>query len=1529
MDVTKRLDSLIEASVNSQIEANHLKPPLLPTEDDEIPLDSSSEEPQSSGVSMSDSEDEGECNSLISTGNEHIHIQPLLSAPSAAAIPCYRKIQDIFKKRKHLERTNPLLYTAVSTKKVKLDEGYNQPTSATACPSDKSLLPPEIWHRILSFVPPRTLANLLCLNKLFNVYLDPSSRYQCKFPPSPSRSSITLLKSDAIWQLSRRRFWPRMPAPLQQKTELDMWRLACGKRCQICGKADSASLDSSDDKRHCKSQPVWAFAIRACGSCLVEKTISEVNLLLSSSVPSLLRSALPFVLITSEMDIISPDILQKGFVQPYLQVTKIYLSEHVEELKKEFASVESMGCATAEEWLKGLEARGQESLNDSMRWEKWASSGGVTQIHTQLSPDNVPSIIVASGKGLVLAGVSSLTHTSRSSSNAVLGEHLPDSHHITPIATSEAAHSSPTVSTQNDHVGQMPPYLQHGVQYNAPRVRTREEALELKAARRAEIERRAMELDPPLPANILARIPSFQAAIQIISPLDDKAWDLLKPRLLAQRADAEQHEERGRGDPPKPLLTQERSEERRQTNENSVATKQLIDKTWDDLQAPLRARISAYADEIIRESWNDGRNVDMENSPQFAAEILVHVRRRFYTEIAKEAAETRAAGKLIIEDPPDGPFTQKLTLENMKWLFDVKIKPHTESYRKDLFFCNGCGVNYKAFGFEGVIQHYAAKHTNVLSLGSVVVHWRAEWPETPPFKPDPRAVKTVHPPTGLSHGTLQSQNYAAAYPSISNPAPFQPPSYLAAPPSVYGHLAYGPTPPQPVPYLQGSLYTPGQHEYSSQYSHPSPYPYPNSHPLFPSSSGIHAGPSSYSTTMDTYYGQNHNTYQSNSQPHFQIHPRSSFADIYNAQLEYLARSSRDLWSSTAGLKELPGEIRVCVVLHHVAQRFRSRFSESPTLNLFKDGLSNHKEMRPVRNVNGLMCKACHLGFDGGILADQYFKTYSLPQLVNHFCQSHLNQPQAPNMPSLDWTVIMVHTPNLSALANLHNLANMDSQKYSLITDAFPRARYPDGYPQGAHTTNLPNTQADISIAAREQPTYSAPALRPASLYDASIASDDSITPSTRTNAFGQQPGHNHSVVPSTSTPTGHQNFQSIDSGRESSELWQGPNETLPKRQRGNSVKDNRAMSGQGFRNRKAGGAAASAGINPQKPSDEDLVAEEDRRQEEKIRAMWAADRKEAARLASRTQPPIPTEVPDVSMETLQVERPRSYHSHVSQLAGSPMHSARVQGHQQPVKVREHEEDDLMAGLETQLNQQQVLPGDSEYQPMPARDIQHERQPFSERHVGSGNYINPDQGHPYDRLHSVHTAYSFHHEPRPHFDRYGEGSPGPRSVDMIHGSMQPLGTPDAELYDRSPHQEYHHAYDDESRAQQPPSQYTGAYELVRVRDSAGEYLIRRPIRLEREPAYVPFQHAHAFYGDPTPQHRMFENDSYSDAQIRYESASRTEIPVRRLSYEVIVRPEGAVKTSYEEPSNDDLTGSEDYDPRFPAAAPSSSTIRRAR
>ncbi|KAI1137057.1 hypothetical protein F5Y05DRAFT_414778 [Hypoxylon sp. FL0543] len=1523
MDVNKGPDGHLKASADSQAGANNQDQALLPTEDDEIPLGSSSEESESSDVSMSDSEDEGERNSLISTGNEYIPIQPTLSpAPAAAAVCGYQKSQGTSKKRKSLDQTDSL-YTALSAKKVKLDEDYSQATPTASYPSDKSLLPPEIWHRIFSFVPPRALGNLLRVNKLFNAFLDPSSRYQSKFPPSPSRTSVPRMKPDAIWQLSRRRTWLRMPAPLQQKTELDMWRLACGKRCQTCGKTDLASLTSSDDERCCKSQPIWAFGIRSCGPCLVEKTISEANLLLSPSVPSLLRPALPFVLMSSEMDTISSDALQRGLIQPNLQVTKIYLSEHVEELKQEFLSVESMGGATAEEWFKGLDARGKESLNDSMRWEKWSSTGGVAQMQTQLSPDNVPGVVTASGKRLLSANVSSLAPRAHLSSNAVFGQHLPVSHPMVPIATTSQSvtHSSPATSTQNDHASQMSSYFKHGVQSNAARIRTREEAEELKAARRAEIERRAMELDPPLPATILARIPSFQAAIQIISVLDDNAWDLLKPRLLAQSADAVKIENREQENSPQSPAPQGRPEERRHCEENSRESKQIIDKTWDDVQAPLRARISAYADKIIRESWDDGHKVDMENSPQFAAEVLLHVRRRFYTEIAKEAAEARSAGQGPIEDPPEGPFTQKLTLENMKWLFDVKIKPLTESYRKDLFFCNGCEVNFKSFGFEGVIQHYAAKHTNVLSLGSVVVHWRAEWPETPPFKPDPHVIKTAQPSATLSYRALQLRDHAGIYSSAADPAAFQPPPYFPGPSFGYGHSVYGQTAQHAAPYSQGALYTPKQHEYGSLYPNPSSHAYPYPQPPFPS--GIYTGPPGHPHTTAAYYGHNYNASRINSQAQLQTHHHSSPADIYHAQLEYLARSSRDLWSVTAALKGLPGEIRVCVVIHHVVQRFQSRFSERPTLDLFIDGLSNNKEMRPVRNVNGLMCEACRMGFG------PFPKTYSFPQLVNHFRQSHSNQARAPNFPSLDWTVDMVHTPDLSILTKLYELANMDSQKYSLISDAFPQTRLAAGYPRGAPPISLPAAQADANVTscASQQPTSRTPFSQLPSQHEPLLATFDPITTKRRLSMLSQHPALDQSTASSTPTPTVYPKFQQGDRDQRSSELLLSSNGTKPKRQKWDSAKDHRTTSGQGSRDHKTGVATTSAKNKSEEPSDEDLVAEEDRRQEEEIRAMWAAGRREAARLASRNQRRDPAEEPDVSTADLEVERLRRYRTQATQISEPPLHSTRAPGHRRHVDIREREEDDLMAGLVSQLDQQQVPTGDFDRRLRPVRDIQHERQPSSERRVDSRDYIDPNQGHSYNQLRDEHIVYT-QYEVSPYFDRYREVSSGPRPVDPVHRSVRTQARPDDEsYYSRRSHQEFLQGYGDDPGARRPVPQFAETYELVRVRDSAGEYFIRQPVRLEQEPIYVSSPRTRAFNRGAAPQHRASENDGYSGNELRYECASRTESPARRPTYERSVRPGGVTKTSLE-PLYDDPAGLEDYDPRFPAAPSSSSTARRA-
>ena len=160
-------------------------------------------------------------------------------------------------------------------------DGLVPPASSARAPAGDEAhhLPAEIWHRVFALLPPPSLGRLLRVNKLFHAYLDPCSPMAAEAPAAPPACcAVRPLKPDAIWQASRRLFWPQMPAPLQGKSELDMWRLCCARACQSCGRRDRA--DAS------KTQPPWLrgpgadavgpvfpFSLVSCGRCLVEGAV--------------------------------------------------------------------------------------------------------------------------------------------------------------------------------------------------------------------------------------------------------------------------------------------------------------------------------------------------------------------------------------------------------------------------------------------------------------------------------------------------------------------------------------------------------------------------------------------------------------------------------------------------------------------------------------------------------------------------------------------------------------------------------------------------------------------------------------------------------------------------------------------------------------------------------------------------------------------------------------------------------------------------------------------------------------------------------------------------------------------------------------------------------------------------------------------------------------------------------------------------------------------------------------------------------
>lgn len=142
-------------------------------------------------------------------------------------------------------------------------------------------LPAEIWHHVFTLLPPRSLGSLLAVSKLFHHYLDPCSAMAVEAPPpSATASALAPRRPDAIWQASRRRFWPQMPAPLQGKSELDMWRLCCTRTCQFCGARDRDHVDAATPRPLWERGPgpkgvvpVFPFCTVSCGRCLVERSV--------------------------------------------------------------------------------------------------------------------------------------------------------------------------------------------------------------------------------------------------------------------------------------------------------------------------------------------------------------------------------------------------------------------------------------------------------------------------------------------------------------------------------------------------------------------------------------------------------------------------------------------------------------------------------------------------------------------------------------------------------------------------------------------------------------------------------------------------------------------------------------------------------------------------------------------------------------------------------------------------------------------------------------------------------------------------------------------------------------------------------------------------------------------------------------------------------------------------------------------------------------------------------------------------------
>lgn len=537
-----------------------------------------------------------------------------------------------------------------------------------------------------------------------------------------------------------------------------------------------------------------------------------------------------------------------------------------------------------------------------------------------------------------------------------------------------------------------PQHFQHQPQQHFPRTgRSLQEAEQARQSRKADIERRCRELELPLEPNVLQHIESFQAAMQIAQPMTDEAWEMLKPRILAQRETAEliEHERASQ-------LAALQAAMPMGTPEDHIPkpAKETFDREYEQAQEPLRKMLGEYADDYINGHWHAGKGIDKTNAPIFAIHVLLHVFQRYIEDKQLgqlprfEPPKEKESGKQTT--PPLEPF---LSLDNMKWVYDNKVRPLTDGHRRELFLCPGCSNqrNPKWFAFEGLIQHYGAKHTTAFSKGNIVVHWQtAQWPEEPPFHTNPGQWLTVdrRPSDYKSNGRARHTPQAAHEGPFAAPA--QPPSENAYRAGHNGYAAPNPSHQRP------------------------PFTSPTSH----------NGQNGY------FYPQ-----QAQAQP--------TIDSSHETQITKLSSDAREVWGALDGVDDLPECVRVQTVIHHTITRYVKHFMQGlPHLDLLTDALATNALMRPLKNAHGLACKSCVAAQPNGTgnhssywIRVQGVKKYNTSSLITHFKLMH--QPNS-QVGHLNWSKDMIELPEDSVLKDLLRSPGMDDEKLALIAAAFPR-----------------------------------------------------------------------------------------------------------------------------------------------------------------------------------------------------------------------------------------------------------------------------------------------------------------------------------------------------------------------------------------------------------------------------------------------------------------------------------------------------------
>jgi hypothetical protein len=482
---------------------------------------------------------------------------------------------------------------------------------------------------------------------------------------------------------------------------------------------------------------------------------------------------------------------------------------------------------------------------------------------------------------------------------------------------------------------------------------------------------------------------AYQAAMQIAAPLTDLAWALLEPRLLAQRESAESIERMRAQDvaalqisrclPGRALLPTGSTKDQARDHERK--------------QQSLRARLGQSADEYINGQWHGGRALTWDTTPIFAANALHHVWRSFAHEQETFDLQSGAGDHTQSQHDEDVEGERSLTLDNMKWVYDTKVRPLADQHRREHFLCASCSEAEvtKWFAFESLMQHFGAKHTSSFSRGNIVVHWpTAKWPEEPPFKLRPESrVKSDKREVGSMICTQAR--------------------YLLSGESG-GRSDWAPVQFDPIQYVR-QLHR-GETDVLDQ----------NHQEIVPKIGAAGLGAASRTTMIDS--------------------PALPLDDP--ASKVKLANDLHTMWSTIKGIETDLECVLVRTVFYHAAKSFHDQYGHNPALNLVTQVLSSHEQLRSLKMTKGLACKVCVAAANPapGDTSSYYarirtVKLRKLSSLLEHFAQAHSSAA------SSNWVAATIETPSAEDIDELRGAPGMDAMKHALIIGALDRPNPPN------------------------------------------------------------------------------------------------------------------------------------------------------------------------------------------------------------------------------------------------------------------------------------------------------------------------------------------------------------------------------------------------------------------------------------------------------------------------------------------------------